>query len=331
MGTRSTSWRALGTSAVLKVTEPAALDGARLVVEAELARVDRACSRFREDSDLSRVNAATGRMVAVDPLLVEAIEVGLRAARLTDGDVDPALGEALELAGYDRDWVLLDPPVAEAAGRREPAAAPTPALSARRTPGWLSIELDRERSRVRLPRDVKLDLGATAKAWAADRSACAAERETGCGVLVSLGGDVATAGSSPPDGWRVRVTDDHRAALEAPGQTIAIRDGGLATSSTTVRRWSHQGVEMHHLIDPATGQPAAGPWRTVSVAAATCTDANIASTAALVRGRGAPAWLAAHGLPALLIDHRGHARRVGGWPDCGEAAAVARTREAGVA
>jgi thiamine biosynthesis lipoprotein len=165
-----------------------------------------------------------------------------------------------------------------------------------------------------VPRGIRLDLGATAKAWAADRAAAAAAETAGCGVLISIGGDIATCGSAPPGGWRIHVTDDHRSRPSAPGQTIAILSGGLATSSTAVRRWRHDGHTMHHIIDPHTGMPSQTKWRTVSVAAASCAEANIATTAALVRGAAATSWLTALELPARLVDHDSHALHLSGWP-----------------
>ena len=322
----------------MRTTAPDALAPARDAVDHELAAVDLACSRFRADSELVRCNRHAGRPVAVGPLLFEALELALDAARLSGGDVDPTIGRALELAGYDRDWSLL----AEAPGERsapgergpddpsaageprapgepstgEPAAAVgrAPVLTLRVRSGWHTVELDAARRTVRVPAGISLDLGATAKAWAADRAAAAAQRAAGGGVLVSLGGDIATAGDAPSGGWRVRVTDDHRSAPSAPGQTISIGSGGLATSSTTVRRWSDAGHAMHHIIDPATGAPARSCWRTVSVAAADCAQANIATTAAIVRSRGAVAWLDALGLPARLADHDGRVVLSGGWP-----------------
>jgi thiamine biosynthesis lipoprotein len=302
----SCTWEALGTSVVLRVIDPGALDAARAAVEHELAAIDQACSRFRADSELSGVNARAGRPTQVSPLLIEALEVALRAAALTDGDVDPTVGLALELAGYDRDWRLLDPP------RAQPEVAPTMMLRARR--GWQTVVLDRAACSLRIPAGVKLDLGASAKAWAADRAAAAASRTGGCGVLVSLGGDIATSGPAPDAGWRIRVTDDHRSDCSAPGQTISIRVGGLATSSTAVRRWSHAGHTMHHIIDPSTGKPVRDTWRTVSVAAASCTDANIAATAALVRAQASAVWLARQGLPARLVNWEGTVTTVGNWP-----------------
>jgi thiamine biosynthesis lipoprotein len=137
-------------------------------------------------------------------------------------------------------------------------------------------------------------------------------------VLVSLGGDIALAGEAPPGGWRVRVTDDHRAGLSAPGQWITVHTGGLATSSTQVRRWRTAEGEAHHLLDPATEHPAQSPWRTVSVCAASCLDANIASTAAIVRGQAAPEWLASQRLPSRLVGRDGTVVHLAGWPQEGD-------------
>jgi thiamine biosynthesis lipoprotein ApbE len=304
----SAQWEALGTSAVLLVTDPGALGEARAILERELAEIDRSCSRFRADSDLQRVNAGAGRFVSVSELLIEAVQVALRAAELTDGDVDPTVGNALVLAGYDRDWTLLRKP-ADGSEYVEP-----PTVRALLTPGWQAIEIDSERSAIRVPTGVRLDLGATAKAWVADRAAGAVHEATGAGSLVSLGGDIATAGVAPEDGWRIYVTDDHRNASAGQGQTIEIHSGGIATSSTAVRRWSHEGRTRHHIIDPATGAPVMRRWRTVSVAAETCLDANIASTAALIRADSAPAWLEQLGLPARLVSNEGAVRLVSGWP-----------------
>jgi thiamine biosynthesis lipoprotein len=302
-------WEALGTSVVVQVNDPAALAQARLLVGRELAAIDRTCSRFRADSDLSRVNGAAGRPVRVDALLLEAVGVALRAAKLTDGDVDPTIGAALELAGYDRDWRLLAP-AREGDTPKEP-----PRIRAHVRTGWRTVELDPQRMTIRVPPPIRLDLGATAKALAADRAARSAARATGVGVLVSIGGDISTWGESPKGGWSVHVTDDHRSDSSAPGQTIAITGGGLATSSTAVRRWSQEGATRHHIIDPSTQEPVAHTWRTASVAAVDCVDANIASTGALIRAEAAPAWLEELGLPARLVDPVGRVRTLGDWPN----------------
>ncbi len=303
-------WRALGTTVVLRLTDPWALVRARTSVEHELDAIDRACSRFRPDSDLSRVNASDGRPTPVSPLLIEALVLALRAARLTAGDVDPTVGRALLLAGYDRDWRLLEPPAQSDSLDTATVSAHTVSAHTR----WRAIELDPNGGRVRIPPGVRLDLGATAKAWAADRAARAVYDATGAGVLVSLGGDIATAGLPPVGGWQIHVTDDHRSAPTAPGQTVSIHSGGLATSSTTVRRWSHRGRTMHHIIDPTTGMPVREIWRTVSVAATSCLDANIATTATFVKAGAAPAWLARLGVPARLVNRAGRVYLIGDWP-----------------
>ena len=150
----------------------------------ELEHVEQACSRFRDNSDLSRVNADGGKAVTVDPTLIEAVEIALHAARVTDGRVDPTIGRALRLLGYDRDFGALD------------RSGPPVALLAERVPGWECVVVDRTRSTVRVPPGVLLDLGATAKAFAADRAAARVAATLDIGVLVSLGGDIAIRGGS---------------------------------------------------------------------------------------------------------------------------------------
>ncbi len=280
-------------------TSPRELTGAAASVRDVLDEVDRACSRFRDDSELSRVNSAAGSRVSVSRLFLRATRCALRAARLTEGDLDPTIGSSLRCAGYDRDFAAI---------------GPGEAVTFRRAGDWQGIELDDARCTVRVPAGVELDFGATAKAFAADLAAAAAVQRLDGGVLVSLGGDIATAGASPPDGWAIRVSDDHAAGVDAEGQTIALRSGGLATSSTTVRRWRRGEAELHHILDPHTGAPAQSCWRTVSVAAACCVDANIASTTAIVRGERAPVWLTRLGLPARLVGLDGAVTILAGWP-----------------
>jgi FAD:protein FMN transferase len=296
---------ALGTTATL-ITEPEALGDALDCLLDELRAIDEACSRFRPDSEVMRLHDAQGRWTPASPLLREALRVGIRAAAATGGDVDPTVGASLNALGWDRDFQVV-------VSRGETAEiASVPAA------GWRRIELDDERGRVRVPAGVTIDLGATAKALAADRAAAAAFRATGAGVLVNLGGDVAVAGPAPETGWPILVADDHRAPLEADGETIAIHSGGLATSSTTVRRWRTPGGEVHHIVDPRSGAPAAEIWRTVSVCAASCVDANTASTAAIVRGAAAPAWLQSLRLPARLVRVDGSVVLTDGWPGAEE-------------
>lgn len=293
---------ALGTTAVVVVTDREAATTARALVQAEVDAIDGACSRFRDDSDLTRVNRAEGRTTPVSKLFIEALDVALGAARTTGGLVDPTVGRALRVLGYDRSFADID-------HRDQPLV-----VSVGPVPGWRSISVDRSRSCVRLPRGVELDLGATAKALCADRAATAAFVATGSGALVSLGGDISTAGPSPRGGWAVLVTDDHAAPVDGPGQRVAITEGGLATSGTAVRRWRRGGRDVHHLVDPTTQMPVDSAWRTVSVTAGSCVEANTASTAAMILGPSAPEWLTARGLAARLVAPDGAVTTVGGWP-----------------
>jgi thiamine biosynthesis lipoprotein len=312
------AWPALGMLVQLVVTPPRLLPAARELLAADLLALDLACSRFRPDSELVAIGTvargASGPVtMSVSPLLAEAVAVSLRAAQLTDGDVDPTVGGALAELGYDRDFAeLTRPEQTQAAGGHD-----TGSVGVRVIPGWRSVRVDVTRQRLTVPAGVQLDLGATVKGWAADRAAARIVKELGCGVLVSLGGDTAVAGEAPAGGWRIRVQDRTAlpgAAADGPSQVVTIRDGGLATSSTAARRWRRGGDVLHHILDPRTGRPAAPVWRTVSVAAVTCADANTAATAAVIRGRQALPWLAGLGLPARLVAQDGAIHNINAWP-----------------
>ena len=304
MAVALTSWTALGTSVDVLATEADGLGRATTAVTEVLEDVDSAYSRFREDSELSRLNASAGRVVQVSPLLATAIDAAQRAARLTDGAVDPTIGQAIRLIGYDDDFSRI-------ATQGGPLK-----LRAWRVPGWKAIGFDRKSRVVFLPDGVELDLGSTGKALAADLAARAALKAAGTGgVLVSLGGDIAMAGTPPGGGWRIHVAEDSRERPDADGEVICMPAGGVATSSTTVRRWTRAGAVLHHIIDPQTSLPVTGAFRTVTVAAATCLDANIASTAAIVQGTTAIDWLLRRNLPARLVEKDGTIHYIGRWPD----------------
>ena len=296
---------AMGVSVRVVVTDAAALATARQILVEELDRVDRACSRFRPDSELTALNQAGGRRVRISALLAEAITVGLDAARASGGDVDPTLGMSLVRLGYDRDFAQLPPDGVAVA------------VSTWRGSRWTQVQLDRQAGTARLPVGVQVDLGATAKAWCADRAAAQIHDRLGCGVLVSLGGDISVAGQPPQDGWAIRVQDcpgPVRQPARARSAVVSIRGGGLATSSTAARRWRRGGQSMHHLLDPATGLPAVSVWRTASVTAPTCLAANVASSSAIVRSQQAVAQLRVEGLPARMVSHAGEVSVVNGWP-----------------
>ncbi len=305
----------MGTSVHVVATDADELGRATTAVREVLEDVDTAYSRFREDSELSRLNASPGRTVRVSPLLATAIDAAQRAARLTDGAVDPTIGHAIRVAGYDDDFSRIaardaHPPLPQRGSGTELK------LRAWRVPGWKAIRFDRRSRTILLPPGVELDLGSTGKALAADLAARAALAAAGAGgVLVSLGGDIATAGTPPSGGWRIHLAEDSREKPDGDGEVICLPAGGVATSSTTVRRWTRGAVVLHHIIDPQTSLPTTGPFRTVTVAAATCLDANIASTAAIVRGATAIDWLMSCGLPARLVENDGTIHYIGRWPD----------------
>jgi FAD:protein FMN transferase len=294
------SFKAMGTMNTVVVGESGALLEAMAIVQAEIQEIDRVCSRFREDSELSRLNARSGGGdVELSPLLEEAMVAALRSAEMTDGLVDPTIGRFIQEVGYTVTFKDL------------PSDGPPLELRVQRVVGWRALAYDPEAHTVRIPAGVVLDLGASGKAWAADRSADIVATRLGVAVAVESGGDIAVRGPLPKEGWPMRVSADPDTD---PGQDIVMFDGGLATSGTTMRRWRRGGVELHHIIDPSTGLPAATPWSMVTVAAATCVDANAAATAAVIMGGRAQAWLDMHKLPSRLVDREGRVSYAGGWP-----------------
>jgi thiamine biosynthesis lipoprotein len=295
------------TTATLVVSDPGVLEPARIELQDVLAEVEATCSRFRPDSEISRILARPGRPAQLSPMLNAVLAQTLRVAAATGYLVDPTVAAAVIAVGYDRD--ITD--VIDRALSGGPVAAGTEPGGA--APGAWRLDHDPAAARLTVPPGVGIDLGATAKSYAADEAAARIASRLGGGVLVGLGGDIAVAGPAPTGGWRIAVADDHRTRV-AQHQTVSIASGGLATSSTTTRRWLTATGWRHHIIDPRTGRNPDPRWRTVSVAAASCLDANAAATAAIVLGDAAPGWLTRHGLPALLVDVDGAARPVAGWP-----------------
>ncbi|TPW75668.1 FAD:protein FMN transferase [Schumannella soli] len=294
----SRDWPLWSTTARVVVDDPAKHAAAIAIADRLTAAVDHAASRFRHDSEVNRLAAELPSGARVSPLLARLVRAAISAAERSDGDVDPTLGQALVAVGYDRDIRL----VADDDGRLVRAVATV-------RPGWRSLVL--EGDRLRLPGHLALDLGATAKALTADDVAAEIHRTLGCSVLVALGGDIATAGPGPVGGWQVRAQD----RPGDPMTTVSLRGGwAVATSSTQHRAWTRGGERMHHILDPRTGLPAEAVWRSVSVAARSCVEANTLSTAAIVRGMAALPWLAALGLPARLVDADGRVLVLGGWP-----------------
>jgi len=295
-------WRALGTYVELSVADADSSVPAESRARALLDLVERTCSRFRPDSDLSRVNARAGSWVRSDPLLVAATVAAVEAAEHTDGIVHPLLGRVVVGLGYDRTFTALQP--GRAAGAR---IAPPPADS------WRSIEWDADA--IRIPRGTALDLGAVAKAWASDLISRTIAEEQQTSVAVSLGGDVAVSPTGRPTWWPIEIRDhpDVEGTVE-----VAIAEGGLATSSTVVRRWTAGGVIRHHLVDPRTGESARTCWRTVSATGPSATAANVATTAAVILGDDAIEWLTRRSVAARLVSEDGTVTLTAGWPGKGE-------------
>jgi thiamine biosynthesis lipoprotein len=259
-------------------------------------------SRFCRSSDIARANAAGGRPVEVSDETMLAVTAALDARRRTGGRYDPTVLRAVEAAGYDRDFAAV--------AARAALGAVVPAEG---QPAAADVAVDLEAGTVAVGDGAGLDLGGIGKGLAADLVAGALLLARGVrGVLVNLGGDLRAAGGAPTDaGWGVAIDDPHRPATTLA--TLALVDGGVATSSTRRRRWATPHGERHHVVDPTTGSPAAGSLASATVLAATAAEAEVLATAALVAGDGAAELLAevAPGAAALLVPVTGEAWRVG--------------------
>jgi thiamine biosynthesis lipoprotein len=293
-----------GTSVVLGVTRPEALGAARARLDEVLEAVEQAASRFRPESEIHSVNAYAGRgRIMISSTLFDLITVALWAAEATGGACDPTIADALISLGYDRDFDAL-----EGHARRAPSA-PLPA------PGIGGIVLDASDSTLSLPRGVHLDLGATAKARAVDLAAERIAASLGTGVLVDVGGDLRVAGQAPKDGWAIGITKSARTdGIDEVDEVVSLGDGAMASSSSEVRTWDQAGLQRHHVVDPRTGSSAETPFSMITVVAASCVEANAASTAGLVWGEDALFEIAQRGLPARLVRRTGAVERIGGWP-----------------
>ncbi len=296
------STEAIGTTASVVVEDPKLADAALGILAVDLSDLDRACSRFRPDSELQLVERfGRGRPTAVSPLLYSALDAAFVVAIRTAGIVDPTIGSTMVELGYDRDFADIT---------EDDGALPPP----RPAPGWWQIQLDPRERTVAIPTGVHIDLGSSGKAFAADRSARRIAEALDCGVLVNLGGDIAVAGMAPDRGWGVGIALSSRTAPSEADDVVVLRSGGLASSGTTSRSWSRSGHRVHHIVDPWTGEVAPSTWALVSVVAPTCLEANGWSTASIVWGDDAPGNLAAHGLSARLVSSGGAVVLVGDWP-----------------
>lgn len=296
-----TAFATYGSFALASGDERAEADASR-VISAAVDAIDAACSRFRADSEISLLHAHAGRPVPASALLRAAMRVALDAALATGGDVDPLLGDSLCALGYDRDLALV--------AAQGPAAIPRPPAAR-----WQDVVVDDDAGTITLPVGAAVDLGATAKAWAVDRIAAAVADVAG-GCLVGIGGDLAVAGDTPVDGWPVLIGPEPGSRAGDPGaEEIRLASGGLATSSIRQRHWHRGDREIHHIVDPRTGDCADTWWQMVTVNAADALSANIASTASMIRGEAAADWLVELGLASRLVGPDGGVLRVAGWPE----------------
>jgi len=259
---------------------------------------DQRLSRFRRDSELSRVNAGAGLDVPVSPATLAVIEQALHAARATDGRFDPLLGARLVELGYDQTFASL------------PADRPGHPLMAWRPGLWREVRIDPARTTVRVPVGGALDVGGIAKGMAADAAVAALHQAGVPYALVNAGGDLATCGIPPESsGWAVGIDN-----VDLAGGAALLARGALATSSTLGRRWSRGGVTQHHLLDPLTGLPMQGELVQVTVTASSCRQAEVAAKVALL-GTVAQAttFVLRHGLTAALVTRSGEQLRIGQW------------------
>lgn len=257
-------------------------------------------SRFRPDSELCRLNASQGRWVRLSEPTATLVRQAVRAWQATGGLFDPTVLPALEAAGYTHSFPSLPRDL-------PPTVTPPPAPA----PGCAGIEM--ADYRVRLAPGVRLDLGGIGKGFAADLVAQELLAAGAEGACVNLGGDVRATGAAPGAGaWTVAVEDEARPGTDLAW--LALADGAVATSTRLRRRWERQGQRLHHIIDPASGAPAAGAVATVTVVAGQTHWAEVLAKAALIAGLPAGrALLEAQGVAGLLVTEDGTAHRAGPW------------------
>ena len=302
----------LGTRCEFELADPQVYGRAVETFLAGLDELDRVASRFREDSEISRLNRSAGSPFSATENLFELVKLSLDGATLSGGLFDPSIGRALIDCGYDRDFAHLQKVRGPIESLLDLGYQNGLTKLDYSTNSWADITLDTYTRTISVPPNTSLDLGALAKAWGADRIARQIYEHTGSPNVVSLGGDVSIGGDNPL-GWPVKIVEDPDSS-SPDGPTLNIFDGGLATSGTTIRCWIKDSKVFHHIIDPRTQLPALSPWRTVSVIGSSCSIANVASTSAILLGESAVGWLESFRLPARLVDVDGNEHTTSSWP-----------------
>jgi thiamine biosynthesis lipoprotein len=268
--------------------------------------VERRLSRFRPESELSALNRSAGESFPASPLLFHAVKLAVDAARATGGLFDPSVLPALESAGYDRTFELLGGRTGSPGdvARRLPAAV----LSSYR-----SIHCDDATWTIQVEPGQRLDLGGIGKGLAVDLALEAAGSLPN--MCLNAGGDIAVrgtadSGGSGEYGWTVALEDAGAMATAR----VLLRNAAMATSTVLKRRWSVDGESRNHLIDPRTGRPSASPFRSVTVVAATCAQADVAAKTALLLGEDGIAFLEERGMHGFAVRHDASTAATVLWP-----------------
>jgi thiamine biosynthesis lipoprotein len=294
---QQTTFRAMGSEiqALLDAEAPGTVPALTLVPD-WFESWEQQLSRFRVDSELSRLNSSQGRPVMVSQELWEVVALALEAARQSQGLVTPTLLDALEGAGYDRSFDVL---LKSADGQAKHDPGQPVALVMDTDPGNAVIR-DHQRRSIRLAGGVRLDLGGVAKGWAAH---LAARRLSVHGpALVDAGGDIAISGPRETgEPWTISVANPF--LPEQDLQSLIVNSGGVATSGRDYRRWQRGGRWNHHILDPRTGRPAVTDVVSATVVAPTTSQAEVAAKVALILGSDdGLAWLEARPeLAGLLV------------------------------
>jgi thiamine biosynthesis lipoprotein len=300
----TSTWSAWGTTASVTVTDPAALPAARRLVSRQFAAAEKAAAGYRKDAELHRLYRAGGRAITVSPVLAELIGAALIAAERTDGDVDPTVAAAMT--------AVHGPSHRQGRRARDTSAVPvcsTRFTGSRPVPGWQQVDL--QGRRLQVPAGTTLDLSATATSFACDRAAAGVRERLAIGVLVTLGGDAASAGPGPEDGWWVTVEDR---ADQRWSEVRLPAGAGLSTSHLTARTGRFQKpADVAQMIDPRTGQAPQAVWRTATAIGFTSLEATTYTSAALIRGSSARAWLGRLWVPARLVSVHDDVITVGPW------------------
>lgn len=294
------AFRTMGTTVEMVLVGGELTDalGAFALAETLANQWERTFSRFRPDSELSRMNAAAGHPVVTSVELFSCVSAAANASRQTAGLFDPTILPALLAIGYDRTF-------ADIAGAPADPPAPVPA------PGLTGIQLDPATRTITVQPDVRIDLGGIAKGMYAD---VLATRLSGWpGGAISAGGDLRVWGISPSgNAWQVGVEDPSRPDRDVA--VLGLSDGSVATSGISRRSWRRGRQSVHHLIDPRTGTPARTGIQTVTVTSPTAMQAEVAATALYVGGEAGTTL--ARILPlisnAIIVRETGEIREITG-------------------